>query len=68
LKDYFEALEVLNQHDFISKSRISVELETLGGRVEYSQEPPEECDSIDSENLSEVDGEDSENPRARLGN
>lgn len=66
-EDYYEALEVLNQHEFIAKSTTLEELEILGERAEYNQEPPEEGDlSIDTENLSEVEGEDYEQPRARL--
>ena len=66
LKDYFEALEVLNQHEFISKSKSEVDLEIPAEKFEYSEEPPEEGDSIDIENLSEVEAEDYEQPRTRL--
>lgn len=57
---------MLNQHEFIAKSTSREELEILGERVEYSQEPPEEGDlSNDTENLSEVEGDDYEHPRIR---
>lgn len=66
-EDYYEALEVLNQHDFIAKSMLREELEVLAERDEFTQEPPEESDlSIDAENLSEAEGEDYEHPRTRL--
>ncbi|MCO5614179.1 hypothetical protein L7F22_068460 [Adiantum nelumboides] len=66
-EDYYEALEVLNQHEFIAKSTSPEELELLGERIEYCQEPPEEGDlSNDTENLSEVEGDDYEQPRSRL--
>ncbi|MCO5593728.1 hypothetical protein L7F22_047745 [Adiantum nelumboides] len=66
-EDYYEALEVLNQHEFIAKSTSPEELELLGERIEYCQEPPEEGDlSNESENLSEVEGDDYEQPRSRL--
>eukprot|EP00250_Pteridium_aquilinum_P002584 c12805_g1_i1 orf=179-3232(+) len=66
-EDYYEALEVLNQHEFIAKSTSPEELEILGERAEYSQEPPEEGDlSNDTENCSEVEGDEYEQPRIRL--
>lgn len=66
LKDYYEALEVLNQHEFISKSVAREDVELLGEGIECSQEPLEEGDlSNDTENLSEVEGDDYENPRIR---
>ena len=57
---------MLNQHEFISKSKSEADLEILAEKFEYSQEPPEEGDSIDIENLSEVETEDYEHPRTRL--
>lgn len=59
-EDYFEALEVLNQHEFITKATSPEELEILAERAECTQEPPEEGE------LSEVEGEDYEQPRNRL--
>ncbi|KAH7365710.1 hypothetical protein KP509_18G041900 [Ceratopteris richardii] len=64
-EDYYEALEVLNQHEFIAKSTAPEENEVLGERIDYSQEPPEEGDlSNDTDNVSE--GDDYEQPRSRL--
>lgn len=66
-EDYYEALEVLNQHEFISKSIAREDVELLGEGIEYSQEPLEEGDLCnDTESLSEVEGDDYENPRIRL--
>lgn len=65
-EDYYEALEVLNQHDFIAKATSPEELEVLAERAECTQDPPEESDIlVDAEN-SEAEGEDYELPRTRL--
>ena len=59
-KDYFEALEVLNQHEFITKATSPEELEILAEPTEFSQGPPEEG------GLSEPEDEDDEQqPRNR---
>eukprot|EP01018_Ginkgo_biloba_P032283 Gb_09116 [translate_table: standard] len=66
-EEYFEALEVLNQHEFMVKGMTSEDLEALGEEADGAQEPPEEPDLPgDTDILSEVEGEEYDRPRARL--
>ncbi|KAH9302595.1 hypothetical protein KI387_014178, partial [Taxus chinensis] len=66
-EEYFEALEVLNQHDYTVKGIASQELEALGEEVDPTQEPPEEPDLVgDADILSEQEGEEYDCPRTRL--
>ncbi|KAL3676842.1 hypothetical protein R1sor_026790 [Riccia sorocarpa] len=65
-EEYFEALEVLNQHDFIAKSTSSEDTVGLSDR-DGGQEPPEEGDiTVDGELLSEAEIDELDQPRTRL--
>ncbi|CAM6092140.1 unnamed protein product [Calypogeia fissa] len=65
--EYFEALEVLNQHEFISRSTPAEESDGYSDRDDAAHEPPEEGDvPIDGELLSEAEGDDLDQPRNRL--
>jgi len=61
-KEYFEALEVLNHHEFAARSMVPDEQETADG----NQEPPEEAETGDAEFLSEAEGEEIDQPRTRF--
>ncbi|GLJ22527.1 hypothetical protein SUGI_0424110 [Cryptomeria japonica] len=66
-EEYFEALEVLNQHDYMVKGIASQELEELGEEVDLTEEPPEIPDlQGDADILSEPEGEEYVFPRTRL--
>lgn len=63
-QEYFEALEVLNQHDFISKSTTAEDSDGYSDRDDASHEPPEDV-PVDGELLSEAEGDEFEQPRTR---
>ncbi|BBN19959.1 hypothetical protein MPTK1_8g15240 [Marchantia polymorpha subsp. ruderalis] len=66
-EEYFEALEVLNQHDFIAKSTTTEDQDGLSDREDGGQEPPEEGDiPVDAELMSEADIDELDQPRTRL--
>ncbi|KAJ7547513.1 hypothetical protein O6H91_08G089100 [Diphasiastrum complanatum] len=65
-EEYFEALEVLNQHEFIARAT-SPEEQDLAERMDGAQGPPEEGDFlVDVDTQSEVEGEELDQPRIRL--
>ncbi|KAL2608829.1 hypothetical protein R1flu_027402 [Riccia fluitans] len=65
-EEYFEALEVLNQHDFIAKSTSTEDTDGLSDR-DGGLEPPEEGDiTVDGELFSEAEVDDLDQPRTRL--
>nr|XP_024360842.1 oxysterol-binding protein-related protein 3-like isoform X2 [Physcomitrium patens] len=65
-EEYFEALEVLNHHEFASRSISPDEQGILGEPADGNQEPPEEAETGDADFLSEAEGEEIDQPRRRL--
>jgi hypothetical protein len=66
-EEYFEALEVLNQHEYLARVTTLESQESLAERVDGIPDSPEEGDYTgDTDILSEAEGEDFEQPRTRL--
>ncbi|KAG0560825.1 hypothetical protein KC19_9G016700 [Ceratodon purpureus] len=65
-EEYFEALEVLNHHEFAARSTSPDEQGILAETADGNQEPPEEADTGDADFLSEAEGEEIDQPRTRL--
>lgn len=65
LQEYFEALEVLNHHEFAARSISPDEQGILAETADGNQEPPEEAETGDADFLSEVEGEEIDMPRIR---
>uniref|UniRef100_A0A7I4BYF9 PH domain-containing protein n=1 Tax=Physcomitrium patens TaxID=3218 RepID=A0A7I4BYF9_PHYPA len=65
-EEYFEALEVLNHHEFAARSISPDEQGILAETADGNQEPPEEAETGDADFLSEVEGEEIDMPRIRL--
>jgi hypothetical protein len=65
-EEYFEALEVLNHHEFAARSTSPDEQGILAETADGNQEPPEEADTADADFLSEAEGEEVDQPRTRL--
>ncbi|XP_024380359.1 uncharacterized protein [Physcomitrium patens] len=63
-EEYFEALEVLNHHEFVARSTSTEEHENL--LKASKQEPSEEAEIGDADFLSEAEGEEIDQPRRRL--
>lgn len=65
-QEYFEALEVLNQHEYLARVTTLESQESLAERVDGIPDSPEEGDYTgDTDILSEAEGEDFEQPRTR---
>lgn len=64
-QEYFEALEVLNHHEFAARSTSPDEQGILAETADGNQEPPEEADTGDADFLSEAEGEEIDQPRTR---
>jgi len=64
-QEYFEALEVLNHHEFAARSTSSEEQGILAETADGNQEPPEEPETGDADFLSEAEGEEIDQPRTR---
>jgi hypothetical protein len=65
-EEYFEALEVLNQHEYLARVTTLESQESLAERVDGVPDSPEEGDYTgDTDILSEAEGEDFEQPRTR---
>lgn len=65
-QEYFEALEVLNQYEFMAKATPSAEQEGIAENADAALEPPEEGDTlVDADNLSEAETEELNSVRTR---
>lgn len=65
-EEYFEALEVLNHHDFAARGISSEEHDSLAVITGGNEEPSEETETGDTDFLSEAEGEEIDQPRRRL--
>lgn len=64
-QEYFEALEVLNHHDFAARGISSEEHDSLAVITGGNEEPSEETETGDADFLSEAEGEEIDQPRRR---
>ncbi|KAH9572060.1 hypothetical protein CY35_02G126900 [Sphagnum magellanicum] len=66
-EEYFEALEVLSQHEYLARVTTLERQESLAEMVDGIPESPEEGDYTgDTNMLSEAEGEELDQPRTRL--
>jgi hypothetical protein len=65
-QEYFEALEVLSQHEYLARVTTLERQESLAEMVDGIPESPEEGDYTgDTNMLSEAEGEELDQPRTR---